>query len=182
MDETCEGVLCEKQAQAGAVRFRMICSRICGPGAPEYALDVQRYVRGFDLSEDGDSILRMALYCEGDSDILAFCEFGWIEASDSYAISYIATALTEQRKGLGAMLLATVLRWVGNDSVVTGRDPYILTQIAADNHASAALFGSCGFSNEGVDGDDPEYHIWSREVERFRTDRLWLSQLARVDD
>ena len=31
MDETCEGVLREKQAQAGAVRFRMICSRICGP-------------------------------------------------------------------------------------------------------------------------------------------------------
>lgn len=172
----------------------MISSRICGPddqlavrrfvccekGAPEYAMDVQRYIRGLDLKGDTDDVLRMALYCEGDSDILSFCEFGWIESSDAYAISYIATALSERGNGLGGMLLATVLRWVGNDSAVTGRDPYIMTQIDPDNHASVRLFKEYGFKDEGVDEDDSEYHIWSRDVERFRTDRLWLSQLMRV--
>lgn len=172
----------------------MISSRICGPddqlavrrfvccekGAPEYAMDVQRYIRGLDLKGDADNVLRMALYCEGDSDILAFCEFGWIESSDAYAISYIATALSERGNDFGGMLLATVLRWVGNDSAVTGRDPYIMTQIDPDNHASVRLFKEYGFKDEGVDEDDSEYHIWSRDVERFRTDRLWLSQLMRV--
>lgn len=57
-------------------------------------MDAQRYIRGLDLSEDRDDVLRMALYCE----------------------------------------------------------------------------------------DDPEYHIWSREVERLRTDRLQLAQLMRVDE
>ena len=79
----------------------MISSRICGPddqlavrrfvccgaGAPEYAMDVQRYIRGLDLKENADDVLRMALYSEGDSDVLAFCEFGWIGSSDAYAIS-----------------------------------------------------------------------------------------------
>lgn len=51
-----------------------------------------------------------------------------VGSSDAYAISYIATALSEQCNGLGGMLLATVLRWVGNDSAVTGRDPYIMTR------------------------------------------------------
>lgn len=60
----------------------MISSRICGPddqlavrrfvccgaGAPEYAMDVQRYIRGLDLKENADDVLRMALYCEGDPD------------------------------------------------------------------------------------------------------------------
>ena len=174
----------------------MISSRICGPddqlavrrfvccgaGAPEYAMDFQRYIRGLDLKENADDVLRMALYCEGDSDVLAFCEFGWIGSSDAYAISYIATALSEQCNGLGGMLLATVLRWVGNDSAVTGRDPYIMTQINPDNHASMRLFKAYGFSDEGADEDDPEYHIWSRNVERFRTDKLWLSQLTQVTE
>lgn len=108
MDEAHESILQEEQAWTGSVRFRMISSRICGPddqlavrrfvccgaGAPEYAMDVQRYIRGLDLKENADDVLRMALYCEGDSDILAFCEFGWIGSSDAYAISYIATALS----------------------------------------------------------------------------------------
>ncbi len=196
MDETRKGIFQEKQVQAGAVRFRMISSRICGPGdqlavrrfvccetgAPEYAMDVQRYIRGLDLKGNTDDVLRMALYCEGNLDILAFCEFGWIGSTDSYAISYIATALAEQCNGLGVMLLATVLRWVGNDSVITGRDPYIMTQIDPRNRASMRLFEACGFSDEGVDEDDAEYHIWSRSVERFRTDKLWLSQLMQINE
>ncbi len=196
MDEARESIIQEEQAWTGSVRFRMISSRICGPddqlavrrfvccgaGAPEYAMDVQRYIRGLDLKENADDVLRMALYCEGDSDVLAFCEFGWIGSSDAYAISYIATALSEQCNGLGGMLLATVLRWVGNDSAVTGRDPYIMTQINPDNHASMRLFKAYGFSDEGADEDDPEYHIWSRNVERFRTDKLWLSQLTQVTE
>ena len=59
--------------------------------------------------------------------------------------------LSEQCNGLGGMLLATVLRWVGNDSAGTGRDPYIMTQINPDNHASMRLFKAYGFSDEGAD-------------------------------
>lgn len=179
------------------MRFRMISSRPCGPddqlavrrfvccgtGAPEYAMDVQRYIRGLNLRKDpGDSVQRMVLCCEGMPDILAFCEFGWIEQADSYAISFLATALSEQRRGLGFLLLATVLRWVGNDSAVTGRDNYIMTQIDPRNQASVRLFQSLGFEDEGVDEDDPGYHIWSRRFEPLRTDRLRLSQLMQVDE
>ena len=44
------------------------------------------------------------------------------------------------------------------------------------------LFKAYGFSDVGADEDDPEYHIWSRTVERFRTDKLWLSQLTQVTE
>ena len=179
------------------MRFRMISSRFCesadqielrkfrccGHNAPEYEMDVQRYVRGLNVrKETADAVRRMVLYCEGEPGILGFCEFGWIECADAYAVSFIGIALSERGHGLGRLLLATVLRWIGNDASENSRANYVMTQIDPRNHASIHLFQDLGFEDEGVDEDDPEYHIWSKEFKPEKTDRLRLSQLIQVED
>ncbi|WP_338023646.1 MULTISPECIES: N-acetyltransferase [Bifidobacterium] len=87
--------------------------------------------------------------------ILGFCEFGYDPASpqaSDYAISFIATALSERGRHLGAVLLDCVLRWMANDAARNNREPYVLTQIDPRNTASIRLFSDLGFEDEGQTG------------------------------
>ena len=138
---------------------RFVC---CGRGAPSYTLDVQRYIRSLDLKNAIPGVYRMVLYCQGTSDIYGFCEFGYDDSlgpESGYAISFIAVGLEYQRHGLGHMLLDCVLRWISNDAAISGRNPYVATQIDAANAASIGLFSDMGFRDEGVDSYDPGYHM-----------------------
>lgn len=173
--------LCTPDDQLALRRF--VC---CEPGAPEYAMDVQRYIRDLRV-KDEPGMYRMVLqYGETPAaPIIGFCEFGYDPASDDssgYAISFIAIAADVQGKGLGTVLLDGVLRWMANDSARHGRSPYVLTQIDPRNTASSRLFASSGFESEGLDEDDPEYCIWSRTFEPFVTDRLYFYSPIMFDD
>ncbi|MBW3083173.1 GNAT family N-acetyltransferase [Bifidobacterium sp. 6T3] len=151
----------------------------CERGAPSYALDVQRYIRGLNLGSTIPGVHRMVLYCRGDSDLYGFCEFGYddsLGADSGYAISFVATGSRYQGHGLGHMIIDCVLRWISNDAAVSGRRPYVATQIDADNDASVRLFSDMGFEDEGVDSYDPGYHVWSRTFEPVARDDLWLFQ------
>lgn len=68
-----------------------------------------------------------------------------------------------------------VLDDIAMDAYRTGRNPVIITQIDHRNAASARLFSSRGFHDDGVDPDDMGFHIWSREVEP-RESRLAKTQ------
>lgn len=149
-------------------------------------MDVQRYIRDLRV-KDEPGLYRMILqYGETPgAPIVGFCEFGYDPASpqtSGYAISFIATALSEHGRHLGAVLLDCVLRWMGNDAAHTGREPYVLTQIDPRNTASIHLFSDLGFEDEGPDEDDPEYHIWSKTFTPAATDRLYLYTPIQIED
>lgn len=117
--------------------------------------------------------------------IVGFCEFGYDPAapeSSGYAISFIATALSERGRHLGAILLDCALRWMANDAARHGRTPYVLTQIDPRNEASVHLFSGAGFENEGRDENDPEFDIWSKEFEPLATDRLYFYSPIMIDE
>ncbi len=83
--------LCDSGDQLALRRF--VC---CEPNGPEYAMDVQRYIRGLRV-KDEPGMYRMVLqYGETpNAPIVGFCEFGYDPAaleSSGYAISFIATA------------------------------------------------------------------------------------------
>ena len=87
--------LCDSGDQLALRRF--VC---CEPNGPEYAMDVQRYIRGLRV-KDEPGMYRMVLqYGETpNAPIVGFCEFGYDPAapeSSGYAISFIATALSER--------------------------------------------------------------------------------------
>lgn len=173
--------LCDPSDRLALRRF--VC---CPPGAPEYAMDVQRYIRAIRL-EDEPGLYRMVLqYGESaGAPIIGFCEFGYDPEAlgdDGYAISFIAVALSDQGRHLGAILLDCVLRWMANDAARYGRTPYVLTQIAPDNEASMRLFSSAGFEDEGEDEDDPGYHIWSKTFRPAATDRLYFHSHVIIDE
>lgn len=148
-------------------------------------MDVQRYIRGLRV-KDEPGMYRMVLqYGETpNAPIVGFCEFGYDPAapeSSGYAISFIATALSERGRHLGAILLDCALRWMANDAARHGRTPYVLTQIDPRNEASVHLFSGAGFENEGRDENDPEFDIWSKEFEPLATDRLYFYSPIMID-
>lgn len=147
-------------------------------------MDVQRYIRGINLSKVYPGIYRMVLYSEGQPGIYGFCEFGYDEDAgldSGYAISFIATAMTFRGKGIGRLLLDSVLRWMANDAAMTGRSPYVATQIDRRNKRSADLFLDLGFDNEGADTEDPDYDVWAKEFLPMETDLLKLYQPIMMD-
>lgn len=173
--------LCDSGDQLALRRF--VC---CEPNGPEYAMDVQRYIRGLRV-KDEPGMYRMVLqYGETpNAPIVGFCEFGYDPAapeSSGYAISFIATALSECGRHLGAILLDCALRWMANDAARHGRTPYVLTQIDPRNEASVHLFSGAGFENEGRDENDPEFDIWSKEFEPLATDRLYFYSPIMIDE
>ena len=148
---------CELSDQTSLRRF--VC---CGETAPEYALDVQRYIRDIKIKKTPVGIHRMVLYSEAYAGVFGFCEYGYDEAAgleSGYAISFIATAQRMRGRHLGRFLLDCVLRWMANDAAVSGRNPYVMTQIDRRNDASVSLFRDLGFENEGQDLHDSEYDI-----------------------
>lgn len=173
--------LCDSDDQLALRRF--VC---CEPGAPEYAMDVQRYIRGLRLADEPGMYRMVLQYGESrPAPIFGFCEFGYDPASpesSGYAISFIATALSERGHHLGRYLLDSALRWMGNDAARHGREPYVLTQIDPHNTASVQLFTDASFEDEGIDEDDPEYHIWSKALEPITTDRLYLYAPIMIND
>lgn len=183
------------------MRLAMVESRLCNsddqhvlrrfqctePGSPEYAMEVQRYIRDIDVRKTPDWCTRMILDIEGTSSILAFCEFGVViettpEQEGAYAISYIARELSMRGMGLGSLILEAALRYMANDAASYDRTPYVMTQIAPANTASIKLFSDHGFVNEGTDPDDPDYEIWSKEFSPEKTSRLRLYRSMVFDD
>ncbi|MBT1171831.1 GNAT family N-acetyltransferase [Bifidobacterium sp. MA2] len=149
-------------------------------------MDVQRYIRDLRV-RDEPGVCRLVLQYgdKAGGAVVGFCEFGYDPASpesSGYAISFIATASSERGRHLGRYLLDGVLRWMANDAARHRREPYVLTQIDPSNHASVHLFSDLGFIDEGVDEDDPEYHIWSKWFEPVATDRLYLYVPVELDD
>lgn len=143
---------CSRDHQTALRQF--LC---CEPGGPEWAMDPQRYIRDLSVRKTPKGIMRTLLVVSGDiplhDDVVGFCEFGYDPAaleSSGYAISFIATALSERGRHLGAILLDCALRWMANDAARHGRTPYVLTQIDPRNEASVHLFSGAGFENEGA--------------------------------
>lgn len=162
---------------------------VCCDGGPEWAMDAQRYIRDLNIRKhSGDSEI-MLLVVAGDSEytdkVLGFCEYGAAaETADGepgfYQISYIATSFEVRGKHLGDLLLAAVLDRLRDDAFRTGRTPFVVTQIDPRNEPSIALFRRFGFSDEGGDPEDPEYHYWSLEFEPAEKDDLLVSSLVQL--
>lgn len=148
---------------------RFVC---CESGAPEWAMEPQRYIRGLNVRKTPAHVLRTLLVVSGtvstNDDVVGFCEYGVAvettpENEGVYQISYIATALKVRGTHLGDTLLAAVLMHLRDDAWHFRRTPLVVTQVVPDNESSMNLFTHFGFVDEGPDPDDPEYHLLSLE-------------------
>ncbi|MFT8703784.1 hypothetical protein [Bifidobacterium aquikefiricola] len=130
----------------------------------EYEIDPQRYIRGLKESDFDEKVTKTILTTAQSEKIFAFAEYGYIEESDTYAISWIARSSDCSGNGLGASILLIVLDDISVDSFWHNRSHQVLTQIDPRNEASIRMFENAGFEDGGVDSTDQQYHIWHRTI------------------
>lgn len=172
---------CSEDHQTALRKFQC-----CPPGGPEWAMDVQRYIRGINVRRTPAGILRTLLVVAGDTasrdDVVGFCEYGAVETGavgeGIYRISYVATELKVRGTHLGDALLSAVMMRLCDDAWRTGRTPLVLTQVDPRNKPSMMLFTRFGFHDEGTDPDDPEYHLLSLEFTPQNREDRFVSVLA----
>ncbi|WEV64187.1 N-acetyltransferase [Bifidobacterium sp. ESL0732] len=116
-----------------------------------------------------DAPTRTILVTPGNTEIFAYCEYGYtgVEESSSgaYAISWIARSVKYDQYRLGDQLLGIVLDDIAVDAFHRGRTPLVVTQIDPRNTSSIHLFAGRGFHDDGIDPDDSGFHIWSSALE-----------------
>lgn len=140
--------------------------------SPEWEKDVQRYIRQIGYSDFDEAVKKFILTTGESGEIFAFAEYGYVEESSVYSISWIARNIKYANIRLGATLLGIVLDEIEIDSYKTDRNNTVITQIDCNNMHSMKMFESFGFVDDGVDDLDHGYHLWVRNFEKHENVRV----------